>query len=416
MLAMLRILKFIGAFLGTFLIIFLIVFGFNMNALFTLFENSEDIQEGQEWVDKTFSLKGLTEYIGAQPERVSIASIAIKNPDSSLLYNEHTPRTMGLLSNIFLLIEYARQVEKGDLQPEEKVALAEVNRYLLPYTDASNHNNAVASLRDQDKVSGKNTVALADLVRVAIAFNDLAVSDYLLFKIGRERVEKLMDKFKLEETELPLPFSGLYIALNPSIHKANFTQWMDSLSTMQRPAFDRFVMETSRKFESDQSFRERVINQFQNNEGLGIRFKELRNMLDFFPKTTAFEMAGLMKKLQQDKLISRKVSRRVKEIMSWPMESSRLNSDFKTYGAIYDSRMGLVNGIDYGQSTYSKEPFAQAVFFDELQVAFWFHMSSNLMHQDFQQRLIWDPALRQATIQEIQKNKNQTTEAVQKVL
>jgi len=401
---MLRILKFIGAFLGTFLIIFLIVFGFNMNALITLFENSEELQEGQEWVSKTQSLKGLTEYIGAQPERVSIASLALNNPDSAILYNEHAPRSMGRLSNIFLLIEYARQVESGTLNSEEQIPVSEINRHQLPYMDASNHDNAISTMRDRDKVTSENTIALVDIVRMSIAFNDLAASDYLFKRFGIDRMETLMNRLQLEETELPLPFNGLYITLNPNIHSSSYQVWMDSLSSMSRTSFDSMVVATSDKFLSDDTFRDRVLRQFRNDEGMGISFTQFRDILKFFPKTTAYEMASLMKQLQQDELISESVSRLVKEFMSWPMEISRLQNDFKNYGAIYDSRMGLVNGIDYGTSTYSDEPFAQAVLFDELQVAFWFHMSSNLIHQDFEQRLIWDPALRQATVQEIQKN------------
>ena len=402
---MLRILKFIGAFLGTFLIIFLIVFGFNMDALFTLMENSEDLQEGQEWVSKTQSLKGLTEYIGAQPERVSIASIAIENPDSSILYNEHAPRSMGILSNIFTVIEYARQAEEGMIDPKEQVSLSEVDRYQLPYMDASNHTDALNWLDDRDKISGKNTVALSDLVQVSVEFNDLAAADYLYFKIGGDNITSLMDRLELQDTESPLPFSGLYTVLKPSVYGMEVQQRIDTLSTMNRQNFDSLAVAASKKLATDDSFRDDVFTGFRNDEGLGVSFTVQRDLLDFFPKTTAWEMANVMKKIQQEKLISKEVSQRIKKILSWPLRSSRLQNDFMTYGAYYDSRLGLVNGIDFGTSTYTEEPFAQAVFFDELQVAFWFHMSSNLIHQDFQQRLIWDPALREASVEEIQRGK-----------
>lgn len=402
---MLRILKFIGAFLATFLIIFLIVFGFNMDALFTLIENSEDLQEGQEWVSKTQSLKGLTEYIGAQPERVSIASLAIENPDSSILYNEHAPRTMGILSNIFTVIEYARQAEAGEIDPDEQIPLSEIDYYHLPYVDASNHTDAVNWLDDQDKISEENTVALSDLVQVSVEFNDLAASDYLFLKIGTDNITSLMDRIELQDTESPLPFSGLYTILKPSVYGMEVQQRIDSLSTMDRQTFDSLVVDASKKLASNDSFRDEVFTGFRNDEGLGVPFTVQRDLLDFFPKTTAWEIANVMKKIQQEKLISQEVSQRIKKIMSWPLRSSRLQNDFMTYGAYYDSRLGLVNGIDYGASTYTEEPFAQAVFFDDLQVAFWFHMSSNLIHQDFQQRLIWDPALREATVEEIQRGK-----------
>ena len=400
-----RILKFIGAFLGTFLVIFVIVFGFNMDALITLFENSEDIQEGYEWVESTKSLKGLTEYIGAQPERVSIASLAIENPDSSLLYNELTPRTMGRLSNFFLITEYARQFEKGTLDPNEQIPLDDIDKYQLPYMDASTHEDVKNVLDGQDKISDENTAALSDLVEITAKYNDLAISDYLYTKIGQEAIVNLLDKLKLEATEVPLPFSGLYITIKPSRDIETET-WMDSLSSMRRSAFDSLVMEHTDKLFNDEAFRDSVKTSFEEDEGLGIAFKKVRDALAFFPKTTALEMAQLMKQLMRDKLISKQVSQRVKDMMSWPLDGDRLNQDFNQYGAIYDSRLGLANGIDFGRSTYSNEPFAQAVFFDELQIAFWFHMSSTLMHQDFQQRLIWDPALREATKTQISNSTN----------
>ena len=306
---MLRILKFLGAFLAAFLFIFLIVFGFNMNALFTLMENSEDIQEGQEWVAKTQSLKGLTEYIAQQPERVSVASIAIENPDSSILYNERTPRTMGILSNIFTVIEFARQVEAGELDPNEQVSLSEVDQYQLPYIDASNHSTAVDMLEDRGKITDQNTVAIADLVQVSVEFNDLAASDYLFYRFGSTLLDSLMDRLNIEETESPLPFSGMYALMKPALYDMDAQQRMDSLSALNRTTFDSLAIATGKKIAEDEAYREQVISQFRSDEGLNIPFALQRDLLDFFPKTTAWEMANLMKSIQQEKLISSDVSR-----------------------------------------------------------------------------------------------------------
>jgi hypothetical protein len=401
-----RILKFIGAFVAAFILIILIVFGFNFNALFTLYENQDGIKEGQQWVEKTYSLKGLTEYIGAQPQRVSVASIAIENPDSSIMYNPHTPRTMGRLANIFTLIEYARQVEAGTLNPDEDIPLDEVNRFQLPYIDQSDHESAMETLREQGKIYDNDTIALKDLVQTAIEFNDIAIADYLFLKIGPQNVEDLYDRLSIEETELPLPFSGLYIMLSSNQSDSLAKVHLDSLSQLPREDFRNLVFRKTRRLNDDKSYREKIVAQFRKNEGLGLKFIRQRNALAFFPKTTAHEMSGLMKQIQQETLISSSVSNKVKTFLDWPLknDNSRLNKDFTTYGALYDNRMGMVNGIDYGKSSYSKEPFAQAVFFDDLQIAFWFHMSSNLMHQDFEQRLIWDPALREATVNALRQS------------
>ena len=405
-----RILKFIGVFLGTLIIVLFIVFGFNLDALYTLYENREGLQEGREWVDKTSSLKGLTEYIGAQPDHVSVASLAVNNPDSSILYNEHAPRTMGRLSNIFLITEYARRVERGALDPEMRVPIDEINSYQLPYMDASNHEDALSVLDEEGKINDDDTVALTDVVRMAVEYNDLAASDYLLFLLGPDNIIRLMDDLSISETESILPFSGLYITLNPHLHGLEYEQHMDSLRLLSRVEFEERVWESARKFTGEPDFREKVLNQFEEHNGLGVSFIHERDMIDFFPKTTAMEMATLMQLIQQDRLISRRVSQQLKGIMNWPLSNERLSSNFKTYGAMYDSRMGMANGISFGSSAYSQEPFAQAVLFDDLPVAFWFHMSSNLIHQDFEQRLIWDPALRAATLKQITRDRKSAGE------
>ncbi|MDZ7756370.1 hypothetical protein [Rhodohalobacter sp.] len=52
-------------------------------------------------------------------------------------------------------------------------------------------------------------------------------------------------------------------------------------------------------------------------------------------------------------------------------------------------------------STYDGHTSVQAVFFDRLPVGFWVHMSANYMQEDYQQRLIWDPALYETTLNAI---------------
>jgi hypothetical protein len=137
-----------------------------------------------------------------------------------------------------------------------------------------------------------------------------------------------------------------------------------------------------------------------------------RDALALFPKTTASEMTQLLEKLVNDELISAGVSRRVKDWMRWPIDrQSGFTRDFTDYGAIYDDRMGLLTGIDFGTSKYTGDTTVQAVFFDRIQIAFWFHMSSNHMHQDFQQRLIFDPAMIEQ-MKAVESNDQRTTSAL----
>lgn len=398
-----RILKFVGVFLGTLLLVFLIVFGFNLEALYTLYNNSEDLQEGQEWVSNATSLKGLTEYIGQQPKHVAVVSRSVTNPDTTISYGSNTPRTMGTLSNFFLITTYARLVENDDLNTDELVPLEQVDQYQLPYIDASNHDDAISALKNRGAITSDNKVSLGELVQSAIIYNDLAASDYLFYKLGQEAISSTYQILDLQYTDRPLPFVGLYITLHPALQEIDFEPYFEQLKNISKDKFRDQVFSSTDRYLDDNSFHEQVQKLFDDHQGLGIGFVERRDILTLFPKSTAGELSELMVQLEQDSLISPSVSKRIKDIMDWPYDEQGLNNDFRYYGAIYDNRLGLLNGIDYGASVYSEEPFGQAVFFDSLQVAFWFHMSSNLMHQDYQQRLMWDPALRTATVQEVNK-------------
>ncbi|HET6528864.1 MAG TPA: hypothetical protein VFG39_08965, partial [Balneolaceae bacterium] len=241
------------------------------------------------------------------------------------------------------------------------------------------------------------------LVQSAIIYNDLAISDFLYYKLGIDAIRETYRLLNIRETDLPLPFSGLYITLNPALHDTSFTARFASLRKLSGKAFRDTVLTAAKKYQQNESFHRKVNAVFNEQQGLGIQFRQRRDVLTLFPKSTAGELSRLMLAVQQKELISPEISGRVWELMDWPFERQDITSEFKYYGAIYDSRLGLLAGIDFGASVYSGEPFAQAVLFDSLQVAFWFHMSSNLMLHDYQRRLMWDPALRSVTLHEINK-------------
>src|SRR5699024_3044250 len=136
-----RALKFLGVTVGVLALVFFIVFGLNLDALVTLSKNSDDLKEGQNWIPQTSSLKGLTEYIGANPKRVSLVSRSGTNPDTTIYYGADKPHTMGTLSNFFLIATYARLVESDSLDPNQPISFEKTDRYQLPYTNSSNHRS-----------------------------------------------------------------------------------------------------------------------------------------------------------------------------------------------------------------------------------------------------------------------------------
>lgn len=380
-----RALKFFLVFAAAASFIFAIVIGFNYSAFKTLFANNDGMRDGYEFIESTYSLKALAEFIGDHPEYMSVVSFNVNNPDSGIFYNADVPRTMGTLSNFFLILEYERQVQTRDLNPNEILSsIDEIERFSLPEISEESHRKSFELLGVDDE----SPITLDQLVSVMAETNDLAIADYLWFKLGEQNIQNLMDSLYVESTDIPLPYSGLYLSIHPDVTDTSLNK------------SDAEVIAFAERLNTDAQFVEEIKKLFDDIR-LNLSFIEERNALEHFPHTTPREIARLMAKLSKNELLSEEISLRVKGKMKWVFEGEAIKRSFSEYGAIYDNRMGMLSGIDFGTSFYDGHSSAQAIFFDKLPVAFWLHLSANHMQEDYQQRLIWDPALYETTIKEI---------------
>ena len=382
-----RALKFLLVFLSVAAAVFAMVIGLNYSGFETLFENKEGMAEGSEYIENTYSLAGLTDFIGEHPEWVSITSYNINDPDSGIFYQQDIPRALGATSNLFLVIEYERQVAEGIIDPEEIVTLNDISRFALPEISENNHEKLL------EDFSG-TSATIDDVVTAVLQNSDLVAADYLWFELGEQNIRTLIDSLGLPEHALPLPFSGMYTRINPSLNDTS------GLQSLEFSIFADESISEARKLKNDMVFNESVKSQFEEDR-LSLTFMQERDALDYFPKATTKELADLMASLVNEEIFTEGISQQIKDKLRWPMGSEPIARSFEDYGAIYDNRMGLLGGIDFGTSIYDGHTSVQAVFFDQLPVGFWVHMSANHMQEDYQQRLIWDPALFETTKNQI---------------
>ena len=387
-----RLFIFIGAFLGVALVVFGTIFGLGWEAFETVSKNRAGLAEGSEWVEKTYSLKGLTDYIGANPQHVSVVSFNVNDPDSGIFYNANTPRTMGALQNILLLIEYERQVEQGIINPNEQIPLSDLDVFVLPKMNETIHKTTLSHLN----LSKTDDIKLDDLVAAIIQHNDLVMADWLFFYLDRESPHfgwlwnDLLQELHTTGTHIPEPFIGTYI----TIQQEEVGMVLDTTLSIYKANAESYI--------NNADFRDKIYSAFKEDY-IGLDFQQERDALRWFPKTTANDFANIMAQIQREEVINSAASKRIKEKLSWANNSSTIKRSFTDYGAVYDNRMGVLSGIDFGTSIYDSHTSAQAVFFDSLQIAFWLHMSANHMQEDYQQRLIWDPALFETTLEAIEK-------------
>ncbi|MEX0779128.1 MAG: serine hydrolase [Balneolales bacterium] len=387
-----RLLKFLGSFLAVATLVVGSIFYLNSNVFFQVFQNRASIAEGSEWVEKTYSLSGLVEYMGEHPQYVSVVSYDIEDPENGIYYQANEERIMGSSANIFLLIEFARQVAEGSVDADQLVSLEDINAYHLPGIDNNRHGDAVRTLKENNLVSENDHIKLEDVVSIMIKNNDLASADFLYFFLGPDNIQAMVNEIGHGLIEAPLPYSGMHISFNPSLHDRTAEKSHNQLLSLNRDELIEEITQNALSYQNDESFRQQVSENFQNN-GLGVTFMEERLMYDIFPKGKPQALTGILEKIVRGELFSEEASSIIRDHLSWPMESNTTTRDFDFYGALYDNRISILNGMDMGTSTYTKNQHVQVVFFEKLPIGFWMHMSSNFMSQDYQKRLIYDPAL-----------------------
>jgi hypothetical protein len=386
-----RIFKFAAVFLIVTGLIYMMVIGLNFSVFKTVFSNQEALAEGSEWVEKTFSLSGMAEFVAAHPDLVSVVLLS-ENDDSSnqLLYGEETHRAMGASGHLFLLVAYAQAQSDGFVAAGEPVSILELDRFLVPGHEPNRHKESIRHLtRDRGFSEGYTTID--EIVRLMVTRAHQPSADYIYHRLGIDYIRTITRNWLGEHAEYPLPWSSFYAAATLSI-----PDYHEPLDQTHRRQFHESVLAV---YEQVHAGRVTIASMLPDDRKRGVdySFFEEKSIYRLLPSVKPYDMARTMMDIYTGNGVSEDVQQVILNHMRWPMDRAELQLDFHDIGAIYDSRIAVSNGVTFAQSAYTGEMFASAVFFDQLPVGFWMHMSSNLINQDFQLRMKYDPAMFERT-------------------
>jgi hypothetical protein len=122
----------------------------------------------------------LLRWIADHPRDVSVV-VRGGREETNLSWNGATDRQLASTFKTIVLAAYAREVAAGRVDPGERLAIAEVDRWFIEGTDGGAHAAAMAEL-------AAGGLTLDELARAMVEFSDNAATDELLDRLGRERV------------------------------------------------------------------------------------------------------------------------------------------------------------------------------------------------------------------------------------
>lgn len=295
----------------------------------------------------------LADFIAANPETTAIAAYTVDAegkpvPDGyTLFHNADDPLVVASTMKIIILAAYAAAITEGDLQPNEPIPIAEVEKYYLPMTDGGAHQMGLKSmgLAADDKgfaLDQSARITLDDIARIMMHYSGNAETDYLLVRLGPERLAEVMQKAGLE-------------------HHTPISCTLGVVLAMFNHETPTFTVEQLRQA-GEESYRERLTALYGNDpQWRTAQITFMASILErlaaapdswayqtaasqLFPKGTAREYAHLMAQIVRGRFISPEVS----HIMQQKLET--VPSDWPLRLLFYQ-RFGAKDGTTSGVLT-----------------------------------------------------------------
>ncbi len=305
----------------------------------------------------------LAEYIRANPTTTAIVAYTVDeqgqpvNDGSAVFYNADTPLVLASTIKAVILAAYEDAVERNELDPREQIPVADVEKYYLPQTDGGAHAAGLTALGlavDADGFAQDQTaeILLDDVARIMIHNSGNAETDYLMARIGAERIVATLSAAGMEQHTPFHPILGITLAMFN--HESPLTDANRRETLINEVAAGNF------------DSLERLVDLYLNHpewraaqiafmksaafiaaaEELGWNGQVESSLL--FPQGTAREYAYLMAQITSGQLISPAVSDRAQQkLESAPADDPMRLLFHRRYGAKDGVTAGVLTLVSY---------------------------------------------------------------------
>lgn len=341
----------------------------------------------------------ILKYLRGHPQDFSLVSYTVSEvgvPSESAPGIQHQPRKetpLASMKKVVVLAAYAHEVSEGNLDPEEGVRVSEWERYYLPNTDGGAHPDALRKLGLETEENGaasgsRAEVEVSDLAQAMIRSSDNAATDYLITRLGEDRIQAVIEDAGLEGQEPILPLLG------------NFLLWFD-LDSEDSDLSKQFSGERLKELRSldEEEYAARVnsLTRAYAEGEIGDRWREsgpptgpLRYQEDVTweleTRGTAEDYARIMAGVSTGEFISQEVSGIMREHLDWPMEKKENKEKFLDFGAKGGSLAGVLNQATFAvpkAGDFAGETRVTVIFIGQMPASAWLGAQKSEGFDDF---------------------------------
>ncbi len=302
----------------------------------------------------------LVDTILMNPKTTSVVTYTVDgqgelvNDGYEIFFNADTPLVTASTMKVIVLAAYESAVAKGEMDPNEQVAIANLERNYLPKTDGNAHINGLASLGIKTDELGfaldqETTITLDDIARIMIHYSGNTETDYLLERLGIDEVNSIQGMGQ----HTPIrPILGAALAMINHEHPildANQRQILiKEIEQGDYQYFDNLVD----LYLNDQDWRSKQIEFMKSGEYINsftqVGWEGQVEASQFLPKGTARRYANIMAKIASGQFISKIVSEKMQQKLEsipgdWPVRLLYC----QRFGDKGGLTAGLINLVSY---------------------------------------------------------------------
>ncbi|MGQ7853765.1 serine hydrolase [Pedobacter sp. WC2501] len=331
------------------------------------------------------NLDGLIKFIKDNPKKASI--VLIENSKEVLNFNGKQQMPLASAAKTIIAIEFSNQVAAKKLNANQNIAISELSKYYVPFTDGGAHSAWLKSL----KKTGADSVSLLQIAQGMIRFSSNANTEYIEDLLGLENISRNIRTLKLRQHSPYYFFTAGAIMTCLKPDNLDESVWAKQLEAMPMNEYVKQCETNHIKLKTDSTF-------IKTFSARNLSFAIQKIWSDRLVASNTADYAGIMQKINSRNYFKPEIQNILDQIMEWPMVYPGNQAAFKHLGQKGGSTAFILTDAFYATHKNGTS-LACAFFFNNLTEKEELMIQSNFA--SFEAGIITDAAFRQKLITSI---------------
>lgn len=327
------------------------------------------------------------DFMAKYPERSAI--LLMRNDSALVSHRANEVIPLASTMKIIIAIEYAEQAAAGLLRPDEPVSLQALEVFHVPNTDGGAHTAWLKATAPKVK---QDSVPLREVVKGMIQFSSNANTEWLMDKLGLERINARLDSLGLSQhTPLYYIVSALFVG-KEAFPGLKGKALADALRQMDLPTYRATTQAIHQKLLTDPAYK---------TEPGDLNLAVQKAWTEKLPASTASEYVSIMQRMNR-KTFSPTAQSLLDEVMESLMQNPKNAERLQHAGQKGGSTMFLLTKALYATDKQGHTTEI-AYFLHGLSPLDMLRLQSSM--NDFELNILSQPAFRQKIVSRLGANR-----------